>query len=1133
MNHRERPGNARSGFETKVLTAFTITVLVIAGLAATSWIFARDAAEAARWVAHTHQVLNHLAHARGDAFQIELSTQNYRLYGDRARLAERDTAIAARENTLNQIQRLTSDNTRQQERWRRLRTVIDERLVISRHSEMLRKTQGLEAANRYVASAPLQQTRERMHQILTDMELEEQRLLNNRNAEQSRMHRIFVAADLLAALLLAALLAATYLLIRRQLRQTEASRRALAESEESLSTTLHSIGDAVLATDTAGCVTRMNPVAERLTGWQLAEARGRPVDQVFRIINEQTRAPAVIPVAKVLATGDIQDLANHTALIARDGSECPIADSAAPIRDAGGRISGVVLVFRDETAARQAQRTIREQHDMLEQHVLERTAQLHESEDHLRSIIGNVPAMIAFVDAQQHYVYVNQQYLERFAAGRRDITGCTVREILGEERHAMAAPLIAKVLQGQPQTYDWQPFPGVWQVINYVPKRDGRQQVVGYYVLGTDITGRKQAEQQIQSLNTDLEQYVRQLEHVSRGLRTLSAGNRTMLRATDEQELLDNMCDAIVESGAYRMAAVWYRLDDELRSLRPVAQSGHPGGVAVLATMHGSWGDNQHGHGAVGTAIRTGQPIVIRDILTNPAYQPWRAQLAGFTGCVASPLQVDGEVIGSLAIYAAEPDCFAPDEAALLTESADDLAFGISTLRARVRQQKIQQAMHRLTFYDALTGLPNETQFTELLTAALVNGQQLSQSFAVLQANVERLGEINEALGFKHGDQILRDFGARLSAAVPAGVTVARLRGDEFGLLLPESDAGAAILMAQQLEQKLALPFLIADLSIEVSAKIGVALFPQHGATPHDLFRHVDMAVQQAKKQGSGPALFDPAQHRGQAGRLTLAGELRRAIEGGDLRLYLQPKVEMASGRVCGAEGLVRWQHPVRGLLQPADFIGLAEHTGLIKPLTEWVIETTLSLKRAWSAQGNNLPIAVNLSARNLRDENLLHKIRDLQAGLGGSGFLEIEITESMVMEDADFALQVLRSLRRMGIPLYIDDFGTGYSSLSYLQKLPVEYIKIDQSFVAEMLTSKDSALIVRSTIDLAHDLGRKVVAEGVESRAHWERLAAFGCDMAQGYFIAPPMPPEEFPEWSRQFHPPAPVQDGSAVAPR
>jgi len=433
---------------------------------------------------------------------------------------------------------------------------------------------------------------------------------------------------------------------------------------------------------------------------------------------------------------------------------------------------------------------------------------------------------------------------------------------------------------------------------------------------------------------------------------------------------------------------------------------------------------------------------------------------------------------------------------------------------------KAQEAMFRLLRFDTLTGLPNETQFTEFLTSAIDAGKQRHQPFAVLQTSIERLSEINDALGFGNGDQMLQEFGGRLCNAVPPSAMVARLRGDEFAILLPDCDAAAAIAVVTALERVLAQPFPVADIALDVTARIGVALFPEHGETPHDLYRHMGIAVHLAKKKGVAHVVFNPAQTSDQSRRLTIASELRRAIEGGDLRLYLQPKVEMSTGRVCGAEGLVRWKHAEHGLIPPGEFIGLAENTGLIKPLTEWVIETAMRLNQGWERQGCALPIAVNISARNLRDGNLLEMIRRLQATWGvATSLFEIEITESTVMEDAEFALHVLHGLREQGTALYIDDFGTGYSSLGYLQKLPVEYIKIDQSFVRDMSTSKDAELIVRSTIDLVHDLGRKVVAEGIETQASWDQLAKLGCDIAQGYFIARPMPAEELQGWVERYN--------------
>jgi diguanylate cyclase (GGDEF)-like protein len=614
-----------------------------------------------------------------------------------------------------------------------------------------------------------------------------------------------------------------------------------------------------------------------------------------------------------------------------------------------------------------------------------------------------------------------------------------------------------------------------------------------------------------------------ELQRVNRALKILSAGNRAMLRATDEQSLLEDMCRVIVREGGYAAALVLYRRDDDAGTLWPMAEAGYPGGLAALRALPISWADNDYGQGSAGIAVRTGQTRVTRNALKDPNYDVWHAVAPAYPSDASMPLRVGGEIIGVLTITASEPNAFQAEELKMLEESADDLAFGVGSLRTRAAHQQASEALWRMTHFDAITALPNETHFTERLAAAIDDAERRNRPFALLQLDIERLREINDALGFGNGNELLRQFGERLRYALPDPAVTARLRADEFAVLLPDTGTDAAIDAALRLRSELTKPFEIADIPLDVPLQIGIALFPEHGATPHDLFRHMDMALQQAKKKiGAGHAVFDTSLNHIQPRRLTMASELRRAIDGGDLLLYLQPKVEMASGRVCGAEGLVRWRHAAHGLIPPGEFIGLAEHTGLIKPLTEWVIEAALRLNHAWLREGCALPIAVNLSARNLHEEMLLDKIRGLLATWGtNTGLLNLEITESTIMNDPGFALGVLRRLSDAGISLHIDDFGTGYSSLSYLQKLPVDTIKIDRSFVTDIVTNRDSELIVRSTIGLAHDLGRKVIAEGVEDRETWSRLAALGCDMAQGYFIAKPMPAEQFPAWVREFRPP------------
>ncbi len=1099
---------------------------MILALVAITWKLAGDTLQATNMVAHTYQVLNNLTRANGDSYQIELNTQNFRLSGDPARLIERNDAIAGREATLAEIKRLIADNPQQLQRFQQLRAVIDQRIGISKQTEEIRKRQSAEAAAAFVATAPLKETRERMFLILGEMQTEALRRLQDHQQRQQQARQFVVSAGILTSLIFIVMLSASFVLIRRQLREATIQRIALCASEESLAITLNSIGDAVLATDTLGLVTRMNPVAERLTGWRLDEAKGRPIDTIFKIVHEHTGHTAILPVADVLATGEVHELANHTSLIARDGSRCPIADSAAPIKDSTGKIIGVVLVFRDETATRKAQDTIAEQNLLLEQRVQERTVQLQKSEEQLRSLINNMPALIALIDCEQRHVYANQHYVACFAPEQIDVTGLEVQQVLSEERYYIAVPLIERVLQGEAQSVDWQLAPENWQLIHYLPRFDQQHQVIGYYVLGTEITERKLAEEKIKSLNDQLSTHVRQLESVSRALKTLSAGNRAMLRAKDEFGLLESMCEAIVEAGNYAMASVWYKQEDAFHSILAVAENGHPGGLYALQQLRGSWADNKFGQGAVATAIRSARSAVVKNILTDPAYAPWRAALPGCACGVACPLLVNGEIIGGLVIYAAEPDSFGVDEVALLTDSADDLAFGISTLRTRAEQRKNQEEMIKLTRFDILTGLPNETQFAELVSISIDTYKRNNSCFALLQIDVERLSEINLALGFSQGDKILRELSIRLAKAIPESAMLARLRGDEFAILLPGCDVNSAIRTVHRIEALLAIPFPIADIELDVSIKSGIAFFPAHGSTTHDLLRHLDIAVHHAKRKGVNYIVFDQARNKDQSQRLVMAGQLRRAIENQELALYLQPKVRLRDGKICGAEGLVRWRHPEHGIIPPIEFIGLAEHTGLIKPLTEWVIEAALRLNQEWQKDGCALPIAINLSTRNLREENLLENIRYLHSVWDvAAGLLEMEITESMVMDDPEFSLRILTSLRDQGIPLYIDDFGTGYSSLSYLQKLPVDYIKIDQSFVAAMTTSHDSAVIVRSTIDLAHDLGRKVVAEGVETLADWNQLRAFGCDYAQGYFITKPMPSELFQAWCQAYKAP---EDGA-----
>ncbi|MHB1240525.1 MAG: bifunctional diguanylate cyclase/phosphodiesterase [Gammaproteobacteria bacterium] len=610
------------------------------------------------------------------------------------------------------------------------------------------------------------------------------------------------------------------------------------------------------------------------------------------------------------------------------------------------------------------------------------------------------------------------------------------------------------------------------------------------------------------------------LQRVHRARKTLSAGNRIMVRATDEQSLLVEMCRIIVEVGVYPCAWVGYVEHDQEKTVRLVAQAGFEGGLAALASsIRVSWGNSDHGHGPAGMAIRSGLPCVAQNIVTDRRFAPWREMFTrcGYAAAGAFPLHGDGQVLGILVIYSMSADAFDEEEMDLLAEAAQDLAFGIATLRTRANHDRAHETIRHMAYYDQLTGLANHINLQERLQQILRAPDTGRSPLALLLVGIDRLREINDALGFDQGDLVLKKVGERLCSVMAESEMIARLRGDEFAVLLPGRDAAYAVQAALRILDALDAPLALSDLVLSVSAAVGITLAPEHGTEATHLIRNGDIAMNQAKKLGSRHAFYDPAQGKDSRQRLALASELRRAIEEGQMTLYYQPKVGFKTGMVCGAEALIRWFHPRRGMIPPDEFIPLAEQTGLINPLTDWVLGEVARQTAVWRAAGLGIAVAANLSARNLRDPALVDKVRRLSAAHNaGAGWLELEVTESAIMDDPDTAWDILVRLSDMGIALFIDDFGTGYSSLGYLRKLPVDAVKIDKSFVLEMLTNADSEAIVRSTIDLAHDLGLKVVAEGVEDQATWDRLVDFGCDVAQGYHISRPLPDEQFAAWLR-----------------
>ena len=621
--------------------------------------------------------------------------------------------------------------------------------------------------------------------------------------------------------------------------------------------------------------------------------------------------------------------------------------------------------------------------------------------------------------------------------------------------------------------------------ISAAAARDGRGETTAIILLIDDITERVRADR------------LRDLEHA---VTRLLAGAHSVHDAMGQ--VLPAVCEATgcayggrwlvdAEDGRMRCAETWIDDAPELHEF-----------IAVTAGMRRRPGESG---GLVRQLFTAREPVWAEDVAAVPGLARRDAVLAaGLKSAFAFPILVAGEFYGAMEFFAR--DRRAPDPSLLRILGV--LGSQIAQFIAR------KQAESHLRFFanhDALTGLPNRAMFTERLAQAVAQAQRHHRRGAVLFMDLDRFKIINDTLGHEAGDVLLKELAARLREALRAGDTIGRQGGDEFVVLVEDAESAESIAeVAQKILDTVSRTLPVHGHEYSVTASIGISVFPDDGADVQTLLKNADIAMYRAKERGRNAFEFWSGEMNVHSmERLALEGELRRALERDEFLLHFQPKVDLASGHIVGVESLVRWQRRDGRLVMPAEFIPLAEETGVIDALGEWVLRRACGELRSWRVTGMSAPrMAVNLSARQFARESLCATVAGVLAetGLEGSA-LELEITESMVMRDPERAARVLGELKALGVRVAIDDFGTGYSSLSYLKRFPIDHVKIDRAFIEGLPGDEDDVVITRAVIAMAHSLGLRVTAEGVETREQLEFLREQGCDEAQGYFLAMPEP--------------------------
>jgi len=934
--------------------------------------------------------------------------------------------------------------------------------------------------------------------------------------------------------------------------ERRAARAAQGEYVRRLGSIFDSALDAVVTMDASGVITDWNPMAQTIFGWSKSEAVGQLVADT--IIPERYREAHRLGLSRFINTGHGPVLNTRLELegLHRDGHEFPIELSISATASGNRHVFSAFV--RDITERHRAEEALRA------------------SEARYRQIVETAFEGVWIIDSNNLTTFVNQPMADMLGYPPGEMLGKPVLTFMDADAQAsFVANRDGRQKAHQPtHEFRFRRKDGseLWVLLESSPDLDAAGTYLGSLAMVTDVTERRRGQEALRRLagmvatSTDAIMAV----DLTGSILNWNRGAERMYGYTAEEIIGRSISTITPDAKADELTAILDRARrgesiDQVETLR-TRKDGSLLEVSIsfstLADVDGTVIATTGIHRDISTAKRAAEALRASEEryrrIVETAYEgiwvldqqnittfvnPRMAEMLGWTvdemvgRSVLDFLDAEGKatfnanrgdrVQGNsrqrevLFTRKDGSDCWTLLSIRPNFDEAGQYEGSLAMVMDITERRGIQKALEYQALHDALTGLPNRLLLATRLAEALTSAHGAQQQVGVLILDLDHFKEVNETFGLQAGDRLLEQVGPRLQSEVGAQGLVARLSGDEFAVLLTNADPTAASTKAARLLEALERPFEVEGQHLELAASIGVAIFPNDGEDVDTLLRHADIALFVAKQGRGAFVRFAPEYEKQGASRLTLMAELRQALHDDNDQLFLQfqPLVSLRDRSLAGVEALVRWQHPQRGLVPPLDFVPFAEKTGLVQPLTKWVLASALKQSAAWHRGGHTIPVSVNISMRDLVDpgfpELVSKLLRDAEAE---PSWVRLEITESVIMSKPEQAISTLSQLRRLGIRLAVDDFGTGYSSLAYLDRLPVDEIKIDKSFVSAMAGEVSRTNIVRASIELGHSLRLQSVAEGVEDASTWAVLAALACDMAQGYFISPPLLAEEVLPW-------------------